>query len=172
MGQHARIGHKGHERVVAAASTFAKVVAPRAALLLSIAAQHCGVQIQREGLQPDSLEQVLIQAGEGLCDAGMVKLVQQPRQSPVVGDACIAKDGAQDAIQAGDFQMLEAVGPAPNFKHELSDQLFGGVATVAAGLGQLSALECSVPADMAEHGEFGSCAATMFDSSGLGIRSS
>jgi hypothetical protein len=90
-------------------------------LLLSVAAQHCGVKIQREGLQPDLLEQVLIQAGKGLCDAGVVKLVRQPRQSLVVGDACITKDGAQNALQAGDFQMLKAVGPAPQRKHELSD---------------------------------------------------
>ena len=76
----------------------------------------------------------------------MVELVQQPCEGLVVGHAPIAKEVAQYAIETGELQVFEAIGAAPQREHELADQLFGGVATVAAGSGQLRMLKCALPA--------------------------
>ena len=61
------------------------------------------------------------------------------------------KDAFEYRVVAGDFTVLETVGSAGDREHELGDELFGCVATVAAGLGQTRLRQCSVKFHVLKH---------------------
>ena len=130
---------------------FGRVVATCSAFLRTVAGHHGGIQIERDAIDGQLTEHPAVQRVHHRLIRTLRKLVEQPHDGLEVGHALKAKKSFQDWIMPGHFTMLKAIGTTPYREHELGDELFRAIASIATGLWHPGGRKGGLETKMIEH---------------------
>ena len=100
-----------------------RVVALGCPGLRSVARHYGRVQVKRQAIDLNLIEQPAIQPSKNLRVGGLIEFVEKPDQRFEVGHPRKTEESLQDRVMPDGFRMLETITAAPDVEQKLRDQL-------------------------------------------------